>query len=132
MGGGEPISDYCRIHLVDKLASNPAAVSFLGYCDERPVALANCFFGFSTFACQPLLNIHDFAVDAAYRGNGFSLKLMAAIERYAAQKGCCKVTLEVLQGNKVAQNSYRKAGFSAYELDPTQGQALFWEKKITT
>jgi hypothetical protein len=31
----------------------------------------------------------------------------------ARQRGCCKITLEVLEGNAVAQASYGKFGFAA-------------------
>ena len=40
------------------------------------------------------------------------------------------VTLEVLDGNAPARRAYQRFDFTAYELDPAQGKALFWEKKI--
>lgn len=43
---------------------------------------------------------------------------------------CCKLTLEVLEGNKLAQQVYRRFGFQGYELDPKMGRALFYEKKL--
>ncbi len=45
-------------------------------------------------------------------------------------RDCCKLTLEVLEGNHIAQAAYTKFGFSGYELDPEMGRALFWEKKL--
>jgi ribosomal protein S18 acetylase RimI-like enzyme len=56
--------------------------------------------------------------------------MMEKVESVAKERGACKVTLEVLEGNKVAQNSYAKFGFSGYELDPEMGKAIFWEKVI--
>ena len=53
-----------------------------------------------------------------------------AIEQHAREIGCCKVTLEVLEGNHPAKKAYSQAGFAAYELDPEAGQALFWQKKL--
>ena len=41
-----------------------------------------------------------------------------------------KLTLEVLEGNSVAQSAYRAFGFEGYELDPQMGKALFWQKKL--
>ena len=56
--------------------------------------------------------------------------MLEKVEQIAIERGCCKLTLEVLEGNQAAQNSYQKFGFSAYELDPEMGRALFWDKKL--
>ena len=90
----------------------------------------NCFEAFSTFACKPLVNIHDIAVSSEFRGKGISQKMLAVVEEIARKKGCCKITLEVLQGNRVAQNAYRKFGFDNYALDPEAGHAEFWQKSL--
>jgi ribosomal protein S18 acetylase RimI-like enzyme len=66
----------------------------------------------------------------AYRGLGISQQLLAKVDEIAQQRGCCKVTLEVLQGNTVAQKAYQKYGFTGYELDPAMGQAMFWHKGV--
>ncbi|WP_413737439.1 GNAT family N-acetyltransferase [Sodalis sp. RH21] len=130
MGGAEPLSDYARGHLVKELARRPDALTLLALVDDRPAGLANCFTGFSTFAARPLMNIHDIAVSPAFRGLGISQHLLAAIEDEARARNCCKITLEVLEGNAVAQASYRKFGFAGYELQPETGRALFWQKKL--
>lgn len=92
--------------------------------------MANCFEAFSTFSCKPIVNVHDLVVSTEFRGNGISQKLLNKVEEIAKSKGCCKVTLEVLSGNEPAKASYSKFGFSGYELDPSVGAALFWQKKI--
>lgn len=130
MGGGEDLSEFAQANLADALAQQPEAFSVLAYVDGKPAGLANCFGGFSTFACKPLINIHDFAVVTGFRGLQLSQRLLEKVEQIARDRGCCKVTLEVLQGNEVAQNAYRKFGFEGYELPGGQGQALFWQKKI--
>lgn len=94
------------------------------------IGLLNAFEGVSTFRAQPLLNIHDIAVSASWRGRGVGRALMAAAEVYAKARGCCKLTLEVLEGNSRAIGLYRSAGFDPYELDPAMGRALFFEKWI--
>jgi ribosomal protein S18 acetylase RimI-like enzyme len=131
MGGGAPISDHVRTHLIENLKSRSTAFSIIAYVDDKPASLANCFEGFSTFKCAPLINIHDMAVHADYKGQGLSQKIMAKIEDIARNIGACKITLEVLSGNIIAQNAYKKFGFSDYELDPEKGHALFWEKTIS-
>jgi ribosomal protein S18 acetylase RimI-like enzyme len=55
---------------------------------------------------------------------------LQAAEEEALRRCCCKLTLEVLSNNQVAQTAYRKAGFAGYQLDPKAGQALFWQKKL--
>ena len=86
--------------------------------------------GFSTFLCKPLINIHDLVVLEQYRGAGLSHKMLQKVEDIAIQKGCCKLTLEVLAGNEVAKSSYSKFGFSGYQLDPKTGGAHFWQKSL--
>jgi len=130
MGGGQPLSQETRTRLVAELARVPHAFSLIAFVGEQPAGLVNCFQGFSTFACKPLINIHDLMVSAPFRGTGLAVRMLEKVEEIACQRGCCKLTLEVLEGNRAACNSYRKAGFAAYELDPAMGQALFWEKKL--
>ena len=133
MGGGEPLSDYARSHVVAQLAARPSAVSVLAFVDAPgqasvPVGLVNCMEGFSTFACRPLLNIHDVVVLSNWRGRGIGRQLFAAIEAQARDRDCCKLTLEVLEGNIPAQKLYRRLGFDNYQLDPAMGQAQFMQK----
>ena len=55
---------------------------------------------------------------------------MEAAEELARELGCCKLTLEVLEGNAKAQAAYKSLGYAGYELDPAMGKALFWQKKL--
>ncbi|MCW8847241.1 MAG: GNAT family N-acetyltransferase [Sedimenticola sp.] len=130
MGGGQPLQECVRSGLIGELQKRNDVLILLAFVDGTPVGLMNCFEGFSTFKCKPLLNIHDVVVLKAYRGQGIAQKLFAAVEKIALQRGYCKLTLEVLEGNKVAQSVYRQVGFSDYELDPATGRALFWEKVL--
>ncbi len=130
MGGGIPLSEYVQNNLIEELSKIPHAFSVICYVDGQSAALINCFQGFSTFKCQPLINIHDVVVDQKFRGLGLSQKMLCKVEEIAKELGCCKMTLEVLEGNKIARHSYRKFGFAGYELDPQMGQALFWQKVL--
>ncbi|MFP8967543.1 GNAT family N-acetyltransferase [Pokkaliibacter sp. CJK22405] len=130
MGGSEPLSAEVREVLVSKLAQLPHAFSVLAYVDGKPAGLTNCFEGFSTFAAKPIVNIHDIAVHPEFRGLGLSQKMLDKVEEIARRKGCCKLTLEVLSNNDIAQNAYRKFGFAGYELGEISGHALFWQKKL--
>lgn len=130
MGGGHGLSDFAKTHLPAELAQRPSIHVILALVETKPAGLVVCIEGFSTFACQPLLNIHDVIVDAPYRGRGLSKLLLQKAEAIAVELGCCKLTLEVLEGNSVAQAAYRSFGFHSYQLDPQMGRALFWEKKL--
>tara|TARA_Y100001949_G_scaffold69472_1_gene58751 strand:+ start:687 stop:1178 length:492 start_codon:yes stop_codon:yes gene_type:complete len=130
MGGGEGLSEHAKQHLVAELAKLPHAFTLIAYVDGEPAGLANCFEGYSTFACKPIVNVHDLVVLKSFRGLGLSHRILDKVEELAVAKGCCKVTLEVLSNNEVAKASYQKFGFAGYELDPEAGHALFWEKKL--
>ncbi|MCD0503001.1 GNAT family N-acetyltransferase [Bordetella petrii] len=130
MGGNEPLSDYARANLAAELGRRPNAGALVALHDGAPAGLAIYMEGFSTFACKPLLNLHDFMVSERFRGQGIAQKLLAALEATAARRGCCKITLEVLQGNEPAKALYRKLGYQGYELPGDAGQAMFWQKKL--
>ncbi|MCW8998502.1 MAG: GNAT family N-acetyltransferase, partial [Kangiellaceae bacterium] len=130
MGGGEPLSPEVKNNLITELKNYPQLLSVIAYYDDKPAGLINCVLGFSTFKCKPLLNIHDVTVNPEFRGKGIARKLLQAAQDIAIDKGCCKLTLEVLEGNQVAKQAYLNFGFKGYELDPKMGQALFWEKSL--
>lgn len=130
MGGGKPLSEYSRQHLVEALHQREDCWVFLAYLEQQPVGLLTALEGFSTFSCQPLINIHDLVVVQGHRGQGICQKLLAEVEKLAMELGCCKLTLEVLEGNAVAKSAYQSFGFAGYQLDPQMGQALFWEKAL--
>lgn len=130
MGGGGGLSEFSRANLVTSLRKRPGVQVFIAFADGAAVGLAICIEGFSTFACQPLLNIHDFAVLASHRGQGIARELLAAVEARALALGCCKITLEVLEGNQPARQLYAKSGFAGYALDPAMGQAIFLQKEL--
>lgn len=137
MGGGQALSHFAKTRLVAELAARPHVYSVLAFAQrtgesfERPVGLVNCIEGFSTFACLPLVNVHDVAVLSDYRGNGVGEKMLGLAEAIARERGACKLTLEVLQGNGGAARLYRRVGFDNYALDPAMGQAQFMQKWLT-
>ncbi|MCA3179297.1 MAG: GNAT family N-acetyltransferase [Burkholderiaceae bacterium] len=130
-GGGTPLADDAKARLPGLLASRAHYAGLLAWDGDRPVGLVNAFEGVSTFKARPLLNIHDIAVAASHRGRGVGRALLAAAESLARARGCCKLTLEALEGNATAIGLYRSVGFVAYELDPAMGRATFFEKWLT-
>ena len=132
MGGGEPLSAFALQNLPAELAGRPTLFSVLAFDSTLPVGLINCVEGFSTFACQPLVNVHDVVVAASHRGQGIAEKMLVKVEAIARERGACKLTLEVLSGNHSAQKLYRRVGFDNYQLDPNMGQAQFMQKWLTS
>lgn len=128
MGGGHPLNEFARANLVPALAARPQAYSVLAFEADKPIGLVNCIEGFSTFACRPLVNVHDVAVLAQYRGRGVAASMLALAEELARERGACKMTLEVLQGNAGAVRLYGRIGFAGYQLDPAMGEARFLQK----
>lgn len=127
-GGGEPLSGFARANLVAALAARPFVFSVLAFQDDMPVGLVNAIEGFSTFACAPLVNVHDVVVRDSHRGRGIAAQLFAEVEAIARERGACKLTLEVLSGNRAARALYEKLGFDDYRLAPEMGEAQFMQK----
>jgi len=127
-GGGEPLSDFARDNLVNELAARPFVFSVLAFDGDSPVGLINAIEGFSSFACRPLVNVHDVVVLASHRGRGIAARMFAEVEAIARERGACKLTLEVLEGNAAARALYARLGFAAYQLDPAMGHAQFLHK----
>lgn len=130
MGGGKPLDPEVLRQVPAELAKRPYAFSVLAFVGGEPAGLVNCFEAFSTFACRPLVNVHDVSVVAKFRGLGLSQKMLQKVEEIARQRGCCKITLEVLEGNAIAQASYAKFGFAAGMFDPAHGNMQFWIKAL--
>lgn len=130
-GGGHALSEYSRTHLVAELAARPQAFSVLAFDGVQVVGLVNCIEGFSTFACKPLVNVHDVAVAASYRGRRIGERMLELAEDIARSRGACKMTLEVLTGNAGALRLYERIGFASYQLDPAFGSATFMQKWLS-
>jgi ribosomal protein S18 acetylase RimI-like enzyme len=130
MGGGKGLSDFTKDNLAPTLKNRAGTHVILAFVDAEPAGLIICLEGFSTFACKPLMNIHDVVVAPELRRLGLSQAMLKKAEEIAKEIGCCKLTLEVLEGNAAAKSAYARFGFKGYELDPKMGKALFWEKKL--
>ena len=127
-GGGEGLSEFARANLIAELATRPFIFSVLAFEGGTAVGLINAIEGFSTFACRPLVNIHDVVVLADHRRRGIASQMLAEVEAIARERGACKLTLEVLDGNRSARTLYETLGFDDYRLDPAMGHAQFMQK----
>jgi GNAT superfamily N-acetyltransferase len=127
-GGGEALSEFARTSLIAELAARPFIFSVLAFHGGAAVGLVNAIEGFSTFACRPLVNVHDVVVLPSHRRRGIAAQMFAEVEAIARERGACKLTLEVLSGNRSARTLYKKLGFDDYRLDPVMGHAQFMQK----
>ncbi len=130
MGGGQALPEYSKQHLITSLSKRSDCHIILARANGQWAGLCNCFEAFSTFACKPILNIHDVYVADGYRGQGIATRMMQYAEALARELGCCKLTLEVLSENQAAKKSYRASGYEPYRLDENFGQAEFWQKNL--
>lgn len=131
MGGGQDLSDEVKAVLPQALVARQHIVVYMAYnAEDQPLGLITLIEGFSTFTAKPLLNIHDVIVMSENRGQGIAGRLLFAAEAEAKKRGCCKLTLEVLEGNEAAQKVYKDFGFAPYMLDEALGLAHFWEKTL--
>ena len=131
MGINEPLPQRIMESLIPKLKKlSFCRVYFAQFDDSFPIAMAVCFEGFSTFQAAAVLNIHDFVVDPAYRGQKIGQRLMDYIAADCSRKGMCKITLEVLSGNTVALECYQKSGFQPYKLREETGDAMFLTREL--
>lgn len=112
MGSGRPLPDDVRLRLVDGLRAHPMSRVFMGFAEDKPIAMAICFVGFSTFKAKQLINIHDLIVHESHRGQGIGSQLIDTVIEYAQSIDCCAVTLEVRADN-VARKLYHKKGFQS-------------------
>lgn len=130
MGGGAALPPQVLATVASELAKRPHAFSILAFVGGVPAGLVNCFEGFSTFACKPLVNVHDVSVQPEFRGRGIAQAMLREVELIARERGCCKLTLEVLQGNTHAIQLYQKIGFGGYKLVESMGHAVFFQKSL--
>ena len=129
-GGGTALSAFTKTYLVKELAARPQAFSVLAFDGGMPVGLVNCIEGFSTFACKPLVNVHDVVVVSSHRGQRVGEKMLALVEQIAVERGACKLTMEVLSGNASAMKLYQRIGFAGYQLGASMGSAQFLQKGL--
>jgi GNAT superfamily N-acetyltransferase len=132
MGDGHHLSAFARANLIEELRKHPTTRIFIAMQNDRPVGIAVCFQGFSTFAAMPLMNLHDFFVVPDVRGQGIGRLLLDAIESEALATGCCKLTLEVQENNSRARSMYAQFGFAqvVYAADAKGGGSLCMSKPL--
>ena len=81
-------------------------------------------------------HVTNVAIMPEYRGQGRGKRLMLAMMRHAIKRGAEKMTLEVREGNLVAQRLYAKLGFEqngfrkGYYSETGEGALILWNEDI--
>lgn len=125
MGEEKSLLTTERMKLRELLLNQPSMDFFLIYIEGELAGGSICFRKFSSFSAMKILNIHDFFIMPNIRGLGLGRVLMEAIISYAKENLFCKVTLEVREDNRVAQNLYNSIGFTT-----TEPNMFFWQKSL--
>lgn len=73
------------------------------------------FQAYSSWRGAPTLVIHDLFVEAAARRSGAGRALVQAAARLAADRGCCRIDLNVVAWNDAGRQFYEGLGFAALE-----------------
>lgn len=113
-GQNAPIAAESRKRLAQGLVEHASSFVLFACEGDRPVGTAVCFWGFSTFAAQLLINVHDLAVLPDFQGQGIGRELLKEVERRARERNGCKVTLEVDSANDRAKGLYASEGFGPW------------------
>jgi len=81
-------------------------------------------------------HVTNVAIMPDYRQKGRGRRLMLAMMQHADKRGAEKMTLEVREGNTVAQHLYQRLGFEqngfrpGYYSDTGEGALLLWNNNI--
>jgi ribosomal-protein-alanine N-acetyltransferase len=110
----------------NELSTNKLAHYFVGRVEDRIVAYGG------VWVILEDSHITTLAVDPAYRGRRFGEVLLLRLIDEAIERGAAWITLEVRESNTVAQQLYRKYGFTTvtmrhgYYSDDNESALIMW------
>jgi len=110
----------------NELSTNKLAHYFVGRCQERVVAYGGIW------VILEDSHVTTLAVEPDYRGRGFGEVLLLRLIDEAIERNAAWLTLEVRESNVVAQQLYRKYGFttvtmrSGYYSDDNESALIMW------
>jgi ribosomal-protein-alanine N-acetyltransferase len=110
----------------NELSTNKLAHYFVGRVDDRIVAYGGIW------VILEDSHVTTLAVDPEYRGKGFGEIVLLHLIDEALERGAAWMTLEVRESNTVAQQLYRKYGFTTvtmrrgYYSDDNESALVMW------
>ena len=132
MGKVSPLDEEVAERLIPGLSAHPTTRIFLAERNGEQLGIAVCFIGFSTFAAQPLINIHDLFVLPEYRGQRVGRRLLETVEGFVKANEFWGMTLEVDQHNQRARKTYQAAGFLLENRVDGGGKVFFMKKPASS
>jgi ribosomal-protein-alanine N-acetyltransferase len=110
----------------NELSTNKLAHYFVGRFDDRIVAYGGIW------VILEDSHVTTLAVDPAYRGKRFGEVMLLRLIDEALERGAAWMTLEVRESNAIAQQLYRKYGFTTvtmrrgYYSDDNESALVMW------
>jgi GNAT superfamily N-acetyltransferase len=104
------------------LGPQPSAEAVLAFWEEEAVGFAVFFHTFSTFTGHRGIYLEDLFVDVAHRGKGIGKALLVYLATLAKQRGCARLSWNVLDWNEPSIQFYKQLGatpldeWTTYEL----------------
>ncbi len=83
--------------------------------EGAPCGLVVTYLAYSSWKGATSLVVHDLFVEEGARGTGAGSALLAAAARLAAENGCCRMDVNVLDWNEEARRFYGERGFTPLE-----------------
>lgn len=109
-----------------ELTQNRLACYLVALADGRVIAYAG------TWLIMDEAHVTNVAVHPAFRGRKVGELIMRSLMLLARSRGALRMTLEVRKSNRVAQNLYRKLGFTIqgcrpqYYADNQEDALIMW------
>ena len=128
--GGQGLPSEVLARMIGQLQRASMRLVLLASIEGNYGGIAVCFWGFSSFAARPAINIHDLAVSPQLRGQGVGSALMAEVEARARAAACARITLEVRGANHAARRLYTRNGFSGADVEVPDNVTLFCVKTL--
>jgi len=96
--------------LRDGFGEHPLFHVLLAHVEGKLAGFALYFFNYSTWHGRPGLYLEDLFVRPDYRGQGLGQGLMQALAQIAVDRGCSRVSWQVLDWNSNAIAFYKQLG----------------------
>lgn len=91
----------------DGFGESPVYDLFIAEIDNKIVGMAITFFRYSTWKGKNLY-IEDLIINEKFRREGIGLKIFEELKKFAKNRSCVGISLQVLDWNKIGINFYKK------------------------
>lgn len=114
---GKAQSTYDKHNIIEDIQT-----VIVGYIEKTPIA-GGCFKAID----KNSIEIKRMYVKPAHRRNGFSIRILSALERWAKELGYASARLETGKGQPEAIGLYQKVG---YEITENYGPYIGFENSV--